>query len=143
MKTVYKSLLLGGIFLFVLSPLISNKLIAQPLHNNNQPAYKIIELGTIDSGGDNKPNKLILVYDSTSLTFEFTQDGELAQISTSNTLYSHLSGGKTSSKYSSEMVLSEQYIQSLINNAIVENADEEEEMELQEWMIHPEGWLDN
>lgn len=142
MKTFYKFLLLGGVVLLMLSPLISNNLKAQPLVKNNHYSASTVEMGMINSDEDNRPNKLILIYDSTSLTFEFTEDGELALISTSQPSYLYSSGGKSSSKASSNLILTENYINTIMKKAISENVDEEEDMELQDWMIHPEGWLE-
>ncbi len=143
MKTFNKFLLLGGVALLLLSPLISNNLKAQPLLKNDQFKSNTVEMGLINSEEDTRPNKLILIYDSTSLTFEFTENGELALISTSQASYVHSAGGKSPSKASSNLVLSEQHINSIMKEAVAENVDEEEDMELQDWMIHPEGWLKN
>lgn len=135
--------MLGGVALLMLSPFISNGLNAQPLLNSNQFSSSTVEMGLINADEDNKPNKLILIYDSTSLTFEFTEDGELALISTSQPSYLLSAGGKSSSKSSSNLVLSEQYINTIMKKAVTEQVDEEEDMELQDWMIHPEGWINN
>lgn len=142
MKTLIKSLVIGGILILCLSPLIS-VVNAQSLYDKSQFTDKVVDLDLINDQEDNRPNKLILIYDSTSLTFEFTDDGELALISTNNTLYSQSAGGRTQSKGTSKIYLSEKYIKSIMEKAVTENVDKEEDLEIQEWMIHPEGWLEN
>jgi hypothetical protein len=143
MKTLIKSLVFGGVLLLFLSPLLSDNLNAQSLHNNNQFTDNFVEKDLINPQNDHRPNKLILIYDTTSLTFEFTENGELALIYTCSTLHSQYAAGGTSSKASSKIDLSENYIKSIMGKAVTENVDNEEDMELQEWMIHPEGWLKN
>lgn len=117
--------------------MVSINLKAQSISDN------IIDLSSINPEEDNHPDKLILIFDSTSLTFEFTDDGELTFISTSKVLYSNSSGKSSTSGISSSKKLSEQYLRTIMCDAIADKTDEEEEIEIQEWMIHPEGWLRN
>lgn len=142
MKTLTKSLILGGVLLLALTPLISVGLNAQTLYKN-QLSDNIVELESLNPDKDNRPNKLILIYDSTSLTFEFTETGELALISTINTQNLSSSGRGNRAKTSSNALLSEKFIKSLMKNAVTEDVDAEEELELQEWMMQPKSWLTN
>jgi hypothetical protein len=146
MKTIFKSALLGGALALLLTPLISSRLQAQPLAGKDQLSENMINLGTIQHEGNNKPNKLILIFDSTSLTFEFTDEGELALISTCNTdnaQFSSAASSKSPHKALSQIVFSEQYVETIMKRSLAEKTEEEEEMEIQDWMLHPEAWLKN
>lgn len=127
----------------ILSLFFTHKLSAQILFDDNLTSVNRVELGSFDADEDNRPNKLILIYDSTSLTFEFTESGELALISTCTTLHSNAVGNPNVSTSSSGIILTEKYIQSIMKEAVDEAVDEEEDLEINDWMIHPEKWQVN
>jgi hypothetical protein len=139
MKAFYRILLLGGVFILIILPLNASGLKAQ---KNTGPIFgSTTEVKLINQGQDKKPNKLILVYDSTNLVFEFTENGELAFISAIPNLDLPSVRSDKGNLAVTTSVLTENQINKLMNNVLSEQVDEEEELEIKDWMIHPETWL--
>lgn len=98
----------------------------------------IIDLN--QTGGNEGPDKLILVFDTTTLTFEFSEQGRIAMTSPEGVRYAariRLARVADQTSYDRNATPSDSEIFRILN----EEAGDEPEMELKEWMLKPSEWL--
>ncbi len=84
------------------------------------------------------PDKVILIFDTTTLTFEFDDHGFIALVDESGNL-----PGNQITIINRVTVAGSEYsaTSTTISDLMEEAVDEESEMELKEWMLKPSEWI--
>lgn len=141
MKTVIFRLVFACLGLLLIGCVLAQSLQAQTIISFDSSPDKTMVMKIQDPGLSEKPNKLILIFDSASITYDFSKEGEIALLTTST------SSGQTSTNfyvtaYPTQLIdsNSEEKIEQLIHGTLGDNDEPEEALDIEAWMMQPEEW---
>jgi hypothetical protein len=91
-----------------------------------------------------KPDKIILIFDSTTLTCEFSKDGVIALHATENKKGDSHKTVSYSCVFSNKSTTTEQVLKDIpITELKNDDVEKEEPLHLEDWMLHPDEWNKN
>lgn len=137
MRTNYTKKVGTGIVLLLTMTLFMNNSFAQEEPKKGFDAEEILVVRIGDTENQEKPQKVIMVYEDRSLTYELSEDGIFTlQSTTSNTRLV-----KTEAYSETGNSEFEQESLKLMGEVLKESYINEEEQNLEAWMLSPSEWI--
>ena len=94
-----------------------------------------------DPNLSNKPDKLILIFDSTTLTCEFSAEGIIALHTTQQIRGSSIITSSFSCRFPGELEIVKERSFEVHDEDVVDQETKEESISLEDWMLRPDEWL--
>ncbi|MBA7516685.1 hypothetical protein ES705_08733 [subsurface metagenome] len=142
MKTIYKVPILSGMLLLIVAGIICSRLNAQTIISIESSSDSTIIVKIQDKVFTDKPQKLILILDSTQLTYRLSEVGDLAlEYSQQSSTYIRSSIICSNTKRSEIGKKDSNRMEDLNYAIIAEETEDEDDVVLEDWMFNHKEWL--
>ena len=142
MKTNILKILAAFVGVVLIGCVLSNSLHAQTIISFDSDSEFDLVMKIQDSQMKEKPNKVILIFDSASISYDFSKEGEVALLTTTS------SGASSRSSFyvmayedKSTLNYTDQQWLELFEQVQMDEKEIEEPMELENWMLKPNEWI--
>lgn len=142
MKAIIRASVLSGLFILSLVLFICTKLNAQTIISIDSSSDSTVVMKLSNSDLLENPQKLILIIDNTPKENQLSEEEILAWLDSRHTKSSASGIRKPNTKM--KRIIDEQdenLMDDLVEKTLLEDDENEDEMQLEEWMLSSENWL--
>ncbi len=142
MKTIYKVSALSGLLLLCLVFFICSRLNAQTIISIESSPDSVFVMKIQNMDLMEKSQDLILIIDSTLVTYQLNDEKVFAFLDTRHQDHPLFKIHQLDAVKSEMNVQDHDLMDYLVEKTIMEEDEEEDTMDLEEWMYHSEDWLE-
>ena len=144
MKAIIRASVLSGLFILSLVLFICTKLNAQTIISIDSSSDSTVVMKLSNSDLLENPQKLILIIDNTPKENQLSEEEILAWLDSRHTNSSASFIQKPNAK--KKIIIDEQddnLMKGLVEKTLLEDDENEDEIQLEEWMFNSETWLND